>query len=349
MSGCSKQYLSMAMLTAVSLWFSACGNDAKETRSGDIAHLSERTNGMTFADDSKLPKCDDSTQGYLVYVLGSKTFKTCEAGTWTTIDTPDPKAQASDPTEINTANFAKAIDLYKKYRRSVFRMTLTCNTAVANPPTSCGPTPNPGVFLGSAFLCGDNVVCTNAHVVSCNSKCYQNFTSVKVEAMEDGKDTLNPDGTPLPPFATITSAAAFRYSSDTTRSIDLAKFMVTGLPAGLAVLPLAPKASKDGITPLQEIMSLSYPLGLQDLYVDIGAVNTPYLGECNTQGGMAGYDCLSAAYDFSTTNDTDHGSSGSPLIDVLTGNVVGVTTAGTDGENANFTWAVDAFRFGTIQ
>ena len=99
---------------------------------------------------------------------------------------------------------------------------------------------------------------------------------------------------------------------------------------------------------MRETLSMSFPLGLQDLYVDIGAVNTAYIGECNNQGGVAGYGCPRDLYDFSTTNDTDHGSSGSPLFDLKSGKVVGVTTGGTDGENANFTWAVDAYRFGTV-
>ena len=94
---------------------------------------------------------------------------------------------------------------------------------------------------------------------------------------------------------------------------------------------------------------MSFPLGLQDLYVDMGTVNTPYIGECDRQGGMSGkYDCPRDTLDFSTTNDTDHGSSGSPLFDIKTGKVIGVTSAGTDGENANYTWAIDAFRFGTV-
>ena len=88
------------------------------------------------------------------------------------------------------------------------------------------------------------------------------------------------------------------------------------------------------------VLSMSFALGLEDLYTDVGYVKTNVLEDCAT-----GY-CPRDGLDFATSNDTDHGSSGSPLVNVQTGAVVGVTTAGTDEENANFTWAIDAALFG---
>jgi hypothetical protein len=92
-------------------------------------------------------------------------------------------------------------------------------------------------------------------------------------------------------------------------------------------------------------MGMSFPLGFEDLYTSLGQINVNYIGDCH--GGSA-YGCPGLEYDFSTSLDTDHGSSGSPIFDLDTGKVIGVTTAGTDGENMNTTWAIYSYRLAEI-
>jgi S1-C subfamily serine protease len=83
---------------------------------------------------------------------------------------------------------------------------------------------------------------------------------------------------------------------------------------------------------------MSFPLGFTDLYTHLGSINASSINDCTS----AENGCLREKYDFATTNNTDHGSSGSPLI-AMTGEVIGVVEGGTDGRNANFTWGIDAF------
>jgi S1-C subfamily serine protease len=93
----------------------------------------------------------------------------------------------------------------------------------------------------------------------------------------------------------------------------------------------------ESVKTLSWILNMGFPLGFTDLYTDLGRVNSNSLATC----GASSYPCLNGKFDFSTTNDTDHGSSGSPLLS-MDGKVIGVVAAGTDEENVNFTWAIDA-------
>jgi hypothetical protein len=325
----------------------ACGALDDDKKKGDGAGATTTTmNGMAFADEQSLPACDATTNNMLAYVKDTKTFETCADGAWTKVDVKgeagakgDPGADGAPGDEVTT----KAIELYKKYKRSVFQISLQCANRVG-PTTTCGTS---GLYFGSGFLCGDDVICTNEHVVACDPACYTTFTSLKVTALAAGNDSLNQGADPEAPFMTVTSTAAFRYSTD-TRATDLAKFTATGLPSGLTPVTIETAPASQSVTSLMPVLSMSYPLAYADLYTDLGRVDTPFLGECDTDGGVGGVGCLKDYYDFGTTNITDHGSSGSPLFDVATGKVVGVTSAGTDGQNANYTWAIDASRFSKV-
>lgn len=331
------RHVACLVLAVVPFLMTACGSD-KDKDSGSGGGASQRINGMTFADDASLPACNATTDGYLVYVTSTAKFKTCNGTEWADIDV---KGEKGDKGDSATSDAAAAIDLYKKYRRSVFRVTLTCTNPVSPLPSGCGS----GTSLGSAFLCGDGEVCTNAHVAACNGSCYQSFGSLKFQAL-DATDSLNSGDDPIAPFVTITDSTKIRVAGG---RVDLAKVTVTGVPAGITPMPLSTTAAKGQISAIQSVLSMSFPLGFSDLYVDVGAVNNTFIGECDNDGGQAGYDCPKDYYDFSTTNDTDHGSSGSPLLDLSSGKVIGVTSAGTEGENANYTWAVDASKFGDFQ
>lgn len=322
------------IILSCSLFLLACGSESKDSDK-EGATSGSRENGMTFAAEADLPACSGERDGFLVYVQETSNFRTCSAGAWTVIDIKGGKGEKGD-TGASAADSNAAITLYKKYKHSVFQVVLTCDPQV-NAPTECGGVTQAGSFSGTAFLCGEKSVCTNNHVVNC-PKCYQ-FKSISLQAVVGSGDSINPNGTngsAAAPFFTSTSNAMIKLHANK----DLARFPITQNPPNAVPLPLSTKLAKDTITPLMAILSMSFPLGFQDLYVDVGNVNTPKIGHCDSTDEE--YGCPASFYAFSTTNDTDHGSSGSPLIDIVTGEVVGLTTAGTEGENANFTWATDA-------
>ena len=330
----------------------ACGKLHQSSQSAKSGATDDPWHGgMTVADDTALPPCDDAHAGDLVYVKSTKSFKTCDTGQWAVIDLKGDKGDKGDAGE--TSEFTQAFALYKTYKGSVFRATLQC-TPITPYPSGC-PLPsqqtqpsNPTVYLGSAFLCGPNQVCTNTHVTSCpkyqNSACFT-FGSLSLQALAPSSDSVDTGTGETPPFFTTNDATPIKYS----KLKDLALVTVTAAPAGATALPLNTKAATDVVQEFSAIMSLSFPLGFEDLYADVGHINLPKIGECDTDGGVSGYGCPRDRYDFSTSNDTDHGSSGSPLFDVASGTVVGVTTAGTEGENANYTWAIDASSFSELK
>jgi hypothetical protein len=319
----------------------ACGDDSSSDK-GSGGATGGRENGMTFADDAALPPCNPDREGFLVYVTATANFRTCGGGQWSVIDLKGEKGEKGEigATGQDAIDAPAAINVYKKYKHSVFRTILTCSLQAA-PPSGCGSKPTVGSG-GTAFLCGDKSVCTNEHVVSCPT-CYE-FASLELQAIEGDADSVNTGGqtnTAAAPFVTLTSNASIRLHS----KLDLARFPIESNPPKATPIPLSAKPTSESVSPLQKILSISFPLGFEDLYADVGAVNTPSIGHCQESGNG----CLSQYYQFSTSNDTDHGSSGSPLIDVLTGTVVGVTTGGTEGQNANFTWAVDASKLRDIE
>jgi hypothetical protein len=296
-----------------------------------------------FASESDLPDCDEGRDGALVYVSATRSFRACSDGEWSEIDLKGEKGEPGEKGEAGSgaSETVAAIELYKKYRTSIFRVTLSC-TRTTPVIAECQDRPATATLLGSAFLCGAGEVCTNQHVALC-PECFT-LAELQLQGVEGSSDSVNSDGAPATPFFKTTSGAAFKLH----QSYDLVKIPVDTPPAGAEPIPLATEAFTTSVETLDPILSLSFALGFQDLYVDVGYVNTKDIGECSDEGGTSGYGCPSKLYDFSTSNDTDHGSSGSPLIDVASGKVVGVTTAGTEGENANFTWAIDASRFKDI-
>lgn len=310
-----------------------------------------RTRPMIYAQESSLPECNDAYEQQIAYVSSSKKLYACASGSWSALDLKGEKGDKGDPGTQGAVgtdgaagpnqDLATAITLYQSYRASIFRVVFTANR-ISNAPPAC--TDSAVALLGTAFLCGDKRVCTNQHVVTPPDACFE-FGSLQLQKVEGEVDSVNSDGSAAAPFATITEDSAVTRHA----TLDLAVISINNNPSGAEPLPMSQSPAATAVTALAPILSLSFPLGLQDLYVDLGHVNAAYIGECDSQGGTSGYGCPGAAYDFSTTNDTDHGSSGSPLIDVRSGKVVGVTTAGTEGENANFTWATDAVHYADLE
>ena len=335
----------MVLVLTWSLALGACGKD--ESKDGGGGGATASPGGMRVVDEGALPACDATTENALVYVEATKNFRVCSGGKWTVIDLSGKAGERGEAGAAGakgadgSSDIAKAIAIYKASRKSVFRVETKC-TLLASPPSDC---PTGDTFLGSAFLCGEKKVCTNAHVAQCDARCYSGFVSLKMQQIFKETDSVNDTGK----AAGDTPSLFFETSDDSgfvfLPGEDLATIPIPAAPAGATVLKLATKAWNGLDDALAPVLSLSFPLGFQDLYVDVGYVNSPTLKECDTEGGQSGYGCPKELYDFSTTNDTDHGSSGSPLFDILTGDVVGVTAAGTEGENANFTWAIDASQF----
>lgn len=328
------------------------GGKTRQTSSGDASAQTPgrgaeplASSAMTYDTTADLPSCTPAREGHIAYVATAKELLACTGGAWSEVDLKGEKGDKGDAGDAGAAGPSGAVasggnpalTLYETYRASIFRVSLSCRLVV-NPPATCNGKPPQTGSLGSAFLCGDGVACTNAHVAACGlDPCYR-LESISIQAIEGDADSINGDGTPSEPFFTSTSEAAIKRHP--TR--DLARVTVTGVPAGTKAMLLNTKPYDATVSVLAPVLSMSFPLGFQDLYTDVGAVNAPDLTECDVEGGTSGYGCPARAYDFSTTNNTDHGSSGSPLVDVATGLVIGVTSAGTEDENANFTWAVDA-------
>ena len=315
------------------------GLGGKSSNAGktDAAQTSDAVLAVSAAAD--LPACDGTRNGQLAYISSTRSFSSCSSGHWSVLE-----VGGGSPTQA-------AQSLYQTYRRSVFRVTTVCQKKVPYPSTcpnadkSASPPGSLTSFLGTAFLCGSQTACSNRHVVSClPAECYD-FKSTAMQMPAERSGSTVEGGKGVAPFFTASTPTPFRAHPS---GVDLVKFSVGVAAADLPVLPIAEQATKGRLSGLEEVLSLSFPLGFEDEYADLGRVNAPTIGECDTAGGVSGYGCLSQLYDFSTTNNTDHGSSGSPLFDVASGKVIGVTSAGTQGENANYTWAVDAHRLSEI-
>ncbi len=346
------------MATSV-LFASSCGMFGSRDSSDD-------TSGTAIAEDqvverrskfaamygsiTELPACGGQNAGEISYVLETELFYSCVDDAWTAIAvgnandqttavrslSPGPECplggkqivvrQNSGANDIVNVCFEpggvggfderkSAAQYYNLYRKSVYRLAVKCTSGSG--------------FLASAFLCGAAEVCTNRHAVDpAGCPVGGAITQLTLEAPS------NTDAVGAIFFSTVNPQPRFHQTR------DLAKFTVTGIPSGAVPLPI-PKKDELPKEALRPTLSLSFPLGFRELYSDLGAIDANALASCPNPGVYCPAD-----YDFSTDNNTDHGSSGSPIIDIFTGKLMGITTAGPDGENANFTWALDGSRFG---
>jgi hypothetical protein len=334
-----------------------CSKDEKKSDSKDAKEANPQ--GMMVADEASLPDCTNASEDFLVYVQSASSFHTCKDKTWTPIDLKGAAGEKGDAGEKgidseSAKTFTKGIALFEKYRKSVYKIRLTCELDASKKNKDDIQCDNSGLayptettFSGSGFLCAKNKVCSNAHVVSCIDVCY-NMSEVSIQSVEGESTSVNSDSskdTGTSPFFITNSSADIKIVNSAG---DLAKITVTDAPSD-AVLPLSEDAYTKSVTNLMTILSMSFPLGFQDLHIDLGEVVVANLTHCTgNSSSLDKYFCPAAYYDFSTSNDTDHGSSGSPLIDIESGMVVGLTSAGTIEENANYTWAIDANRLNDI-
>ncbi len=306
----------------------------------------------------ELPACTAGNVNQMAYVADESSFVVCKDNKWMTATVrvagsttetielpPDEQCPygakkirvgyvpagetkpAQDATEIVVCNgapgtdslgpvFSEAMQLYKKYRRSIYRLAVQCTSGMA--------------WTASAFRCSETQVCTNFHAVDKSQCGFGSFSRLTLEAVKDENDTT------ATIFFTTNSP---QIKAHTTK--DVAKVVGGNFPANSIVVPIMAKDATK-LDTLSPILSLSFPLGFEELYTDVGNVNVNAIKTCPTPTSCPG------AYDFGTNNNTDHGSSGSPLMEIRSGKVVGVTTAGTDNVNANFTWALYGWHFNEI-
>ena len=220
--------------------------------------------------------------------------------------------------------------VYEKYRQSVYRIAVQCDGAVH--------------IFGSGFRIAEDTVATNKHVASysCPGGKTKKF---KIQAIGDNLDTLA-EKSPTINSGCLEDSSYCVIASQYTLSDnkDLGKIKVLKRLKGESVEIDENNESARQVGRAQ--LSMSFPLAFEDLYTLTGTVSANHLGECD---GGSGYGCPALDYDFITALDTDHGSSGSPIFDLQTTKVVGITTAGTEGANMSTTWAIFANRLNTFK
>ncbi len=326
----------------LALILSSCSKPQSDTSNTSAAPSTDEVKvflGMSVPDLNALPACDNGQAGRVVYVIAERGFRICSPGQangeWT------PAALSPNPEKPEDV-YQKAFALYAKYRKSVIRIRLQCVVGSTSQ-----------YLLGTGFICGQQTICTAAHVLTCPSgtdPAQMNFH--RVTSDRDSIEGENP-ADDLPPAFLMIPGEEIAAWVKTHPSKDLAKIQTpvsASPPEGTSnavgaipqenILPLASRPASESVRTLSWTLNMGFPLGFTDLYTDLGRVNANSLSSCKANA----YPCLSGNYDFSTTNDTDKGSSGSPLLN-LDGEVVGAVTAGTDGENINLTWAIDASLF----
>jgi hypothetical protein len=64
----------------------APASDEKTIETPPLPTQPDKSTSMSFASAQKLPKCSESNEGSLAYLLVEKEFRTCTAGSWNTVD-----------------------------------------------------------------------------------------------------------------------------------------------------------------------------------------------------------------------------------------------------------------------
>ena len=280
--------------------------------------------GMSVASPDALPACSDALIGRIVYVVSEQGFRICDAAGIAAEGRPWRMAAISAED-----SWQKGFKVYQKYHNGIIRIAVQCEDVAGGRSTS----------LGSGFHCSPGVICTSGHVLNCPAD--STIGRINLHRITGAGDSIADAATDMPPpFYSVqdNASAIAQITRHPTR--DLAKLRLVSDDPNVAAMPvllLSIKPFTETIKTLSYVLSMSFPLGFTDLYTHLGAINASSIGECNNSTNG----CLRGKYDFSTTNDTDHGSSGSPLLN-LDGQVIGIVSGGTDENNANYTWAIDA-------
>lgn len=280
--------------------------------------------GMSVASVDALPACNDALVGRIVYVVSEQGFRICDAA-----------GIASEARQWRLAavsaedTWQKGFSLHQKYHNGIIRIAVQCEDAAGLRTTS----------LGSGFHCIQGVVCTSSHILNCPTN--STIARINLHRITGSGDSIADARSDMPPpFYSVQDSASAVAQITRHPTRDLAKLKLVSDDLKVAAMPVLSWSTRpflETVKTLSYVLSMSFPLGFTDLYTHLGAVNASTIGECNNSTNG----CLRGKYDFSTTNDTDHGSSGSPLLN-LDGQVIGIVSGGTNENNANYTWAIDA-------
>ena len=206
----------------------------------------------------------------------------------------------------------KGFDLYKKYRSSVFRLDIF-DTINASQPSS----------FGTGWLCATNKICSNRHVLG-------DMNDVNKKAVKVGIAQLHTTDDILHEYVLVDTSPNIKVH----QTKDLA-VLILDQNLDLTVLPIdLSETTKSPIT-TTPTFSMGFDLGLEELHTSFGDVKSNSTITLN---------------DYTTSNDTAKGASGSPLFNLLTGKVIGMVTAGpgpTD-TSANWTWVAASYHLNNI-
>ena len=237
--------------------------------------------------------------------------------------------------------FSEALLIHASKRKSVFRLTVYCEVDNNGDGIFGDSWVENGILVnkfashyGTGFLIANNKIATNKHVAG-NENCQTAASSVgwdgrvyeiyvqsvanESDNLAGGSDTVSVRGSGL---------NVLLHSN-----YDLATFEVNqSFAASRTPFEIDDTNNESLLTPT---LSMSFPLGIPDMITNIGEIVTD---DVITFSG----------YDFMTSNDTDGGSSGSPIIDITTGKVIGLVTAGFSGVSMNPSIIIHASRLNEI-
>ena len=251
-------------------------------------------------------------------------------------DTGD-KGDTGDQGDSGSNVFADALSIHTSKRKSVFRLSIYCEFDTNSDGVFGDSFTNDGLSVtyykshyGTGFLIPNNEVATNKHVAS-DDACDYTFSdgskwegqiyAIGLEGVNSTSDNLSGG------YAYAMTRSYINLTSHS--SYDLTKFSVpASLSTGRTAFEIDSTNDENVLTPT---LSMSFPLGISDMITNIGEIVTDDVS-------------VFSGYDIMTSNDTDGGSSGSPIIDITTGKVIGLVTAGFTGVSMNPSIVIHASR-----
>ena len=231
--------------------------------------------------------------------------------------------------------FSQGKLIYETHRKSVFRLSNTCEMDldgdgifgevgdddynILNDDGSIYDTISTFSNYGTGWLMSNDTIATNKHVLSdetcddtakryIDSSVTARIKSVQIVGLLGSSDSLYNGLVLNLTRAYVEPNISHHPIYDLTKiRIDDTEFLAFRTP-----FQIDNTIAVETLTPT---LSMSYPLGITDLMSNIGGISS---------NGVTYFN----GYDFYTSNDTDRGSSGSPIVNIDTGKAIGLVTAG---------------------